>query len=179
MKGDASFRAAGEGREPIANEEILEDLKIPFDDLRRDRTVPGDRGHVEHRALRKGSRFQESTESGDVPGQTLLLNFFPEPGSDVALQERLRIGDRARVRQAAPVQAPREVEIAGELPGREWVHVMGEGAAGEKVDAPAAELPGTRARQREADAPGFDEAMDLVEKDGGALDFVDDDPVVV
>jgi hypothetical protein len=63
-------------------------------------------------------------------------------------------------------ERPPEVEVPAQLGHRERVHEARERAPGQKVDAPAAQLPGARTGQHEAEPPRLDEPVHLVQQIG-------------
>ena len=68
--------------------------------------------------------------------------------------------------------------MLAQLAPAQWMEISNASPPSEEVHAASSKPPGTRAREEEPHASGFDETVDLVQQLGQTLDLVHDDETV-
>ncbi len=119
---------------------------------------------------------EKSREPRQVAHQRLALDLLAQVELDVSTQGLVRRIGGEYQGERADLQGPLEIEVLTQLLGGQGEHLSPQGATPEQIDSGGAELASARPEQREAQPALLDEAVDLVQQAGQALDLVDHDP---
>jgi hypothetical protein len=107
--------------------------------------------------------FKKAAEGGHVAGRAFSDDLLLEIGARIGFEIGLRVVRKVDGRQEPPGRRPAEIESASELSPGQRVQVFDAGPAAQQIDARAAQFPGARAHQQEADPPAFDQPVHFVE----------------
>ena len=160
----------------MPDEGVLEDLEVVLHRGSRHRGVARDRGQVCHLPVLTRGDFKEAAEGADAAGERLRTDFLLQVGLGVSKEIPRRIDAGHGERHAAM-----DKQVIRRWPKREFCrdqreHLLHDGAARQQVAAAPLELARARPRQHEAQAPPFDQAMNLVEQVRHLLHLVDYHP---
>ena len=163
-----------ERRKAKGEQGVFEDLEVALDRGARDAAVPRDAGNVHHLPVEERRDGEEPDEPREVAHERLGLDLLAHVELDVALEHGPPIVGRHDQGQRTETQGAPDIEVPAHLVRRERVHRLAQGSPGEQVRAGRAELPCAGAEKGEADLPGLDEPVHLVEERRHALDLVED-----
>ena len=162
--------------QPGGDQGVDQDLEVVLHRGPTHRGVAGDGCDIGYLPVLPSRDLQETAEAAHASRQRL--------GPDLFLQIRLRIGGQVRgrvvagdrKRQGAVAERIVEVHLKRPFGGYQRVEVFDHRPPCKQVGAAASQLASARSGQDEPEPSCLDQAMDLVEQLGDALDLIDHHP---